>query len=143
MLSETQIALVQKSFTRAVPRAEVLMIRFYERLFELAPETRSLFPEDMQAQRANVVSTLATVVRSLANLEPLLADIRALGMRHTGYGVKDEHYAIVGEALVWSLEETLRPAWNDATADAWAEAYRILADVMIEAAHGRSNDGRN
>ncbi len=51
------------------------------------------------------MTMIGTVVHSLDNLAPLLGVIDGLGSRHVGYGVRDEHYAQVGEALLWTLEQ--------------------------------------
>ena len=54
-----------------------------------------------------IVAMLDTAVNSLDNLEPLIPDIKGSGARHAGYGVKDEDYgkvadAIAGQYTPWS-----------------------------------------
>jgi hemoglobin-like flavoprotein len=56
--------------------------------------------------------------------------VRQLGARHVGYGVRDEHYATVGTALLWTLEKGLAEEFTPEVRDAWAAAYGLLADVM-------------
>ena len=60
-------------------------------------------------------------------------------MRHTDYGVHDEHYAIVGEALLWTLEQGLGEHYTPEVADAWAAVYTLLATVMKQAAAEAAN----
>ena len=60
-----------------------------------------------------------------------------LGRRHAGYGVKDEHYASVGAALLWTLERGLGAAWTPELAAAWVAAYTTLSQFMIGEAYGR------
>ena len=60
--------------------------------------------------------------------------MQALGRRHAGYGVREEHYATVGAALLWTLEQGLGDTFTTPVRDAWATAYGTLASVMIEAA---------
>src|SRR5437763_1532811 len=36
-------------------------------------------------------------------METILEDLRALSRRHDDYGVREEHYASVGAALLWTL----------------------------------------
>jgi nitric oxide dioxygenase len=64
----------------------------------------------------------------------MLPAVRDLGRRHGGYGVKPGHYATVGDALLSTLEQGLGAEFTPARRDAWAAAYGLLADVMIEAA---------
>ena len=60
--------------------------------------------------------------------------MQALGRRHAGYGVTDEHYETVGEALLWTLHQGLGEDFTPNVAAAWATAYALLADVMKQAA---------
>jgi nitric oxide dioxygenase len=48
--------------------------------------------------------------------------------------VRDEHYATVGAALLWTLERGLGDALTDEGRDAWAATYATLAGVMQRAA---------
>lgn len=65
-------------------------------------------------------------------------EIRALARRHLRYGVLEQHYASVGEALLWTLEQGLRTDFTDEVRCAWTKAYDILSSTMIEAAYPRS-----
>jgi hemoglobin-like flavoprotein len=105
---------------------------FYGRLFELDPELRALFPADLAEQKRKLMLTLGFAVGSLNRPDTLLPAVRQLGRRHASYGVKDEHFATVGAALLWTLEQGLGPAWNDEAAAAWTAVYGIVADTMKE-----------
>jgi hemoglobin-like flavoprotein len=134
-MTPRQISLIQSSWSAVEPIADTAAILFYDRLFELDPALRRLFRKtDMTQQRKILMQTLTVVVRSLARLDTIVPAIQALGRRHAGYGVRDEHYDTVGAALLWTLEQGLGDAFDDETADAWATAYTTLASVMIEAA---------
>jgi hemoglobin-like flavoprotein len=89
---------------------------------------------DMAAQKKNLMQTLSVVVKSLDHLEQLVPAVQALGRRHGGYGVKPVHYDMVGEALLWTLGQGLGDAFTAELRAAWAEAYSVLATVMIDAA---------
>lgn len=60
--------------------------------------------------------------------------MRALGARHAGYGVRDEHYDTVGAALLWTLGQGLGETFTDDVRDAWTSAYTLLATTMKDAA---------
>ena len=135
MVTEAQIEIVQDSFTKVVPIAGPASIMFYDRLFELRPDYRGLFPEDMEEQRGKLISTLATVVQGLHQVDEIIGAVRALGQRHVGYNVKDEDYGTVGEALLWTLEQGLGAAWTDEVKGAWVAAYTLLSEQMIDAAN--------
>ena len=137
-MTDDQIALIQSSFAKVVPRSNVVATMFYDRLFEMAPEYRELFPEDMEAQRGKLMTTLAAVVQSLTNLDAIVPVVQDLGRRHVGYNVKPADYEPVGAALLWTLETGLGDDWTDNTRDAWAAAYGLLSTVMIAAAEEAS-----
>ena len=50
------------------------------------------------------------------------------------YGVAAEHYASVGAALIWTLEQGLGDDFTPETRDAWIAAYTLLSGVMIDEA---------
>ena len=50
-----------------------------------------------------------------------------------GYGVKQEHYATVGSALLATLAAGLGPASTPDNKEPWTVAYRALSGAMIEA----------
>lgn len=63
----------------------------------------------------------------------MVRDLAALGRRHTGYGVQNRHYELVGEALLWALEHALGQDWDVALQDAWGEVYLLAASIMRRA----------
>jgi hemoglobin-like flavoprotein len=74
------------------------------------------------------------VVQGLDHVEALLPMLGDHGRRHAGYGVTDEHYASVGAALLWILEQGLGTAWTPQVSAAWHDAYALLAGVMCAGA---------
>ena len=137
-MTDDQIALIQSSFAKVVPRSNAVAVMFYDRLFELKPDYRALFPDDMEAQRSKLMTTLAAVVQSLSNLDAIVPVVQDLGRRHVGYDVKPEDYEPVGAALLWTLEQGLGADWTDDTREAWTAAYGLLSTVMIDAANEAS-----
>ena len=128
--TERELKLVRNSFDQVVPIAGVAADLFYMRLFEIAPSLRRMFPEDMRDQKRKLMVMLATAVQGLHDLDRLLPELMELGARHTGYGVKDEHYKIVGEALIWTLERGLGNAFTPEIERAWTRVYLLLAATM-------------
>src|SRR6516162_6320499 len=95
-MTPDQIKLVQQSFSKVAPISEQAAVIFYDRLFEVAPAVKAMFPADMSEQRKKLMSTLAVVVNGLSNLESTLPAASALATRHVAYGAKAEHYPVVG-----------------------------------------------
>ena len=137
-MTPEQVKLVQTSFSKVAPIADQAAVIFYDRLFEVAPAVKAMFPADMTEQRKKLMATLAVVVNGLSNLESILPAASALATRHVSYGAKPEHYPVVGGALLWTLEKGLGEAWTPEIAAAWTAAYGTLSTFMISEAYGRA-----
>jgi hemoglobin-like flavoprotein len=129
-MTPQQIEMVQTSFKKVAPIAGTAADLFYNRLFEIAPETRALFPADLKDQKVKLMAMLGTAVTNMHKLETILPAVKALGERHKGYGVTAAHYAPVGAALLWTLEKGLGPDFTPEVKAAWTETYTALAGVM-------------
>ncbi len=132
-MTPQQVELVQASFNKVVPIASTAADLFYNRLFEIEPETRPLFPADLSEQKGKLMSMLGTAVTNLHRLDAILPAVKDLGQRHKGYGVTTAQYAPVGAALIWTLEKGLGPDFTPEVRMAWTEAYTALAGVMTAA----------
>ena len=137
-MTPRQIVLVRESWQGVRPISDRAAELFYERLFQLDPGLRSMFRGDMATQGRKLMVMIDTVVGCLDRLGELVPAVQALGQRHAGYGVADEHYAIVGTALLDTLRAGLGDAFDAEVEEAWAVAYGTLAGVMKEAAAGLS-----
>jgi len=135
-MTPDQVRLVQQSFAKVAPIVDQAAIIFYDRLFEVAPAVKALFPADLAEQRKKLMATLAAVVNGLSNIESILPAVSALAVRHVTYGAKAEHYPVVGGALLWTLQKGLGEAWTPDVAAAWTAAYGTLSTYMISEAYG-------
>jgi nitric oxide dioxygenase len=136
-MTPDQVKLVQQSFAKVAPVSETAAVLFYDRLFEIAPAVRAMFPADMTEQRKKLMAMLAAVVNGLANLDSILPAASALAKRHVAYGARPEHYPVVGSALLLTLEKGLGEAWTSDVKEAWTAAYGTLSGYMISEAYGR------
>lgn len=132
-MEASKITAVQDTFAMVEPIADKAAELFYGRLFELDPSLKPLFKGDMTEQGAKLMKMIGIAVRGLTDLDSIVPAVKNLGARHVGYGVKEAHYATVGSALLWTLEQGLGDAFTDEVKGAWTEVYTLLADVMIAA----------
>jgi hemoglobin-like flavoprotein len=106
---------------------------FYRRLFELAPGVRPLFTREIGLQARKFSDMFAWVIANLEHPGELRREMRALGARHRGYGVKIDDYAALGSALIWMFQQTLGDRFTPEMEEAWLEAYAFLS---LEAERG-------
>ncbi len=133
-MTPEQIALVRSTWDKVVPIASTVATLFYDKLFELDPNVRSLFKSDMGEQKKKLLAMLGKAVAGLDQLDSLVPAVQELGVRHAKYGVKDEDYGTVASALLWTLEQGLGQSWNDEVKEAWTAAYTLLASNGVQPA---------
>ena len=129
-MTPQQIDLVRASFAKVLYQKETAGRLFYDRLFEIAPEVRPLFKTEIDVQARKLMDTLAVAVGALRDTPGLTATLQALGQRHDAYGAEPRHYARVGEALLWTLEKGLGPAFDSDTRAAWTALYGVVSTTM-------------
>ena len=133
----SQQRLIQSSFLKVLPEREAFARSFYDRLFMTFPETKPLFVHtDMRQQQNKLMATLSLVVNNVHDIESLAETLNKLGRNHIGYHVKPHHYAMVGDALLATLAETLGDIWTPQHKEAWAGAYGALVKYMCHDAVG-------
>jgi hemoglobin-like flavoprotein len=135
-MKTNQIYLVKDSFNLVVKiPAETIGELFYNRLFEIAPEIRPMFGHtDMSEQSRKLITMLTYIVKRLDDFDAIKGEIAKLAQRHVRYGVVEPRlYEPVGEALIWTLEQSLGTNWTNEVRTAWTVCYIMLSNAMIEA----------
>ncbi|MBC7902968.1 MAG: hemoglobin [Gemmatimonadaceae bacterium] len=133
-MTPQQIAIVKQSWQLFQGINPVLVGDvFYSKVFLTDPSLKSMFhiPRDQQSRK--IIEMLNVIVGRLDRLDELNEDIRQMAIRHKGYGVKNEHYQTIGNALLWTLEQGLGKDWNDSTENAWSECFRNISTAMMTA----------
>jgi hemoglobin-like flavoprotein len=128
--------LLRDSFAAGGADPREFAARFYSRLFELAPAARSLFPADLQAQQEKFAQTVVTIVAFAGDPGALIAGLRQLGARHVAYGAQPLHYAMVGEALLWTLDRSGQKPMTDDGRAAWRRLYGWIVAEMLAGIRG-------
>src|SRR4030095_2200191 len=113
---------------------------FYDRLFEISPQLKHLFHNPMPEQSKKLLAMINYVIIKLDKLEDIIHEVAKLAQRHVSYGVRPDHYRIVGEALIWTLEKWLGENWNNEVKEAWCNCYQVLSSAMINAAGYEQKD---
>lgn len=135
-MEQDQVHLVQSSFQKAASLGNTVAEIFYAELFAIDPSLKSMFKGPMDEQGKKLLATLAFVVQNLHTPDKVVGPAKALAIKHVDFGVKAEHYTPVGNALLRTLKKGLGDDFTPATRAAWISAYKLLADVMREAAYG-------
>lgn len=129
---------VQQSFARVFPHKAQIGQAFYQRFFAMAPELRSLFPANMSSQNGKFVEMLALLLRSLGASASVDTPIRHLADRHRLYGVQPDHFAVMGEALIATLQEASPQGLSPEEEASWRRAFAVVSQRMIAHHHTRA-----
>jgi len=133
------IPAMRASFARAGAHGDQVPLWFYAHVFLTHPETREMFPVSMATQRDRLFAALGEVMARVDDLDALVPILQQLGRDHRKFGAVAAHYPAVGASLLATLEH-FDAEWDDAVAASWAEAYGVIADVMIGAADEAAGD---
>lgn len=133
-LTAEQLSAIKSTFSAVEPIADDAAKLFYDRLFEIAPDTRPLFNGDMKEQGRKLMSAIKTLVAGLDRPERIIPVLEELGRRHKDYGVTEDHYEAVGAALLWTLAKGLGPAFDADAESGWTALYGIVSSQMKYAA---------
>ena len=127
-----QIDVLETSFQEIAPHGEAFVAAFYARLFAQFPQTRAFFTTtDMKEQEKKLLGALLLVIQNLRKPDVLAPALKGLGQRHAAYGVRPEHYPIVGAVLLDTFAAFLGEGWTPARREAWAQAYEAVSALML------------
>jgi hemoglobin-like flavoprotein len=129
------IKILESSFALIKPQATEFAASFYENLFTDYPQIKPLFAHtNMTKQQQHLISALVLVVDNLSNNEVLVDTLRKLGAKHLSYGTIQEHYPMVGAAILKTFESYLGAEWTPEVKQAWSDAYGAIASIMLQGA---------
>jgi hemoglobin-like flavoprotein len=130
IMTADQVRLVRDSLDALHEDAEPFSLLFYGKLFELDPDSRRLFHNDLAVQGRKIMDMLTSVAESLDNFEPMRARLAELGRKHAQYGVRPEQYDTLTTALLWSIGQALGPSFDAPTRVAWRLAINAICVAM-------------
>jgi hemoglobin-like flavoprotein len=126
-------SLLRSSFETIIERQPRITPRFYEILFTRYPQSKQLFGRNSaRAQEEMLQQSLVAVIERLEDAAWLESTLAALGEKHLAYGVTEEMFDWVGDALLSTLSEVLQQQWTSEVAQAWQEAYGAIAGLMVQ-----------
>jgi len=137
------VKLLRETFDALRPRGDAMVASFYQILFSRHPEIRAMFGKtNMEEQRKKFFATLDELIRHLEEPDKTMADLLMLGNHHLDYGVRNEQYALVCDALVQAMKENAGAMWTPEVEQAWRDAYAKVADIMKKGAALRRPTGK-
>lgn len=112
---------------------------FYVSVFAIAPEARSLFPDDLGEQRKKLTRELQFMLAAAwalddeTKFEAFVERTKQLGRRHVGYGVTAAMYEPVGAALIATLR-LFNADFDERHVEAWTKLFGFISETMLAGA---------
>ena len=135
MPTPAQIDVIKQTVPVLQQHGETLTRHFYARMFEHNPEVKRYFNPAHQrsgGQQRALAGAILAYAQHIEDPSALASAIEVIAQKHTSLTIQPEHYPIVGENLLASIQEVLGDAATDDILDAWAAAYGELAQVFID-----------
>lgn len=135
MLSPKTLEIVKTTAPVVAANAEAITQRFYSLMFAGNPEVRAFFNQAHQhagTQPRALAGAIIAYASNIDNLGVLGPAVELIAQKHCALMIKPEHYPIVGKHLLVAIKDVLGEAITDEVRDAWAEAYGLLATVLID-----------
>lgn len=129
-LTSDRIALVRDSWTTLQPQSARFTDVLYEELFSAEPQLRILFGGPMDEQHIKLANAITFVVTHIDDPATLQAELRDLGRRHEGYGVKPYHFEAIEGAFDRSLERMLGGTYTPEMRGAWSALVHLVTAIM-------------
>lgn len=134
--SAQAMAIVKSTAPALEKHGVAITTAMYRRLFENA-DIAALFDRAAQEsgeQPRRLAGAILAYAKNIDKLQNLGAAVERMVQRHVETGVKPEHYPHVAAALLPAIREVLgAEVATDEVLAAWAEAYWMLADILIAA----------
>ncbi|XP_072974245.1 uncharacterized protein [Typha angustifolia] len=145
--SQDEEALVEDSWNEMRKDASSLGLKFFLKIFQIAPSARGLFSflgdSDLQLEKnpklkRHAMTVFAMTCESAAQLQRLgkviVKDttLTKLGATHSKAGITGEHFEVMRYALLDTIKEAVPYMWSPEMKNAWAKAYDKLVEAIKE-----------
>jgi len=135
-MTDRQMELLEESFAAVKPISMQVAKLFYQRLFELEPSLQRAIRGDRAEHDKR--RQIGVAICALRRLDQILPVVAKLGPNPADGGVREEPYATVATALLWTLEQVLGDVFTSDVRAAWIAMYRTVSAVVQPGAMAES-----
>jgi hemoglobin-like flavoprotein len=133
-MTPKQIIIVQTQLPMVKSIGKSFAKLFYTRLFQLAPDLRTLFADGSRKDR-QLIDTLCATVNSLQNMDGLKVVVHNMGRHYSDLGVSERHYDFFMKAMLDTLGMTLGDELIGELKAAWMNLLTTLKNTLLEASN--------
>ncbi|KAL4889921.1 globin-like protein [Aspergillus ambiguus] len=134
-LSPEQIQIIKATVPVLQEHGATITTVFYKNMLAAHPELNAVFNTSNQInghQPRALAGALFAYASNIDNLGALGPAVELICHKHASLYIQPEQYKIVGKFLLEAMGEVLGDALTPEIHDAWATAYWMLANLMIQ-----------
>ncbi len=130
--STLNTALLHEGYALILQQKEAFSNVYYARLFQLYPPLETFFVHSSERERqGSLLGTLLSIVALTDKDRQFAMAVRVFGVRHERLGVQPEHYPMVKQVLLETLQHFLGNKWTAQAAAAWEKGFELASSYMI------------
>ncbi|MDR5649542.1 globin domain-containing protein [Staphylococcus nepalensis] len=134
MLTQEEVQIIRETVPLLKDKGQTITSTFYKRLFEQHPELKNVFNQTNQKrglQSSALAMAVLAAAENIEDLSPIVPAIMPVVYKHCALQVKAEHYPIVGENLIWAIQQETGLNEDDPIIQTWIKTYGAIADAFI------------
>ena len=129
-MNKESIELLQNSWKQISQNRNLIIEKFYHRLFQSSPDLRTLFNQDLSIPIRQFAGMLNITINGIEQMDLIKDSLSSLGAAHRKIGVTPEQVKTMEETLIQTFREELDTQFNDELERIWREAFNILVQRM-------------
>ena len=119
-MTPQQITLIKqswRSFRQVDPT--ILGDLFYSYLIKENPSVKSIFKYSLQKQSKLLMDFMNNIIVHLEKIDEMKSDFKEMSKLYAEYGILPQHYHLIKDALLWTMQQGLNNDWNKEVENAW------------------------
>jgi len=129
-----QAEIIQGSYAHLTGSGDVLVSAVLGQISNASPDLSRLIGAGGGPLAEHITQTFATIIEQLHTPDAVAEYTAELGEVLFSHGVKDEDYAIFGDALLQGVEQALGENATPDVIGAWSDGWMMFSGIMREAA---------
>lgn len=121
----------------------------FMRLFKTHPNIQDTFPsfkgvslDELMNSRSlylhanRVMAVVENAISALDDADEVIDSLTNLGKKHQPWSLTQEHFRVLGDALLWALQEMLNTECTNQVIEAWKELFKFITRPMLNGVEG-------
>ncbi|MCW8915343.1 MAG: methyl-accepting chemotaxis protein [Magnetovibrio sp.] len=138
-MTPDQAELVQRSFSELPGGDSAFVQAVLQNISARSSEISNLFSGQESALASGLSDAFWVIAEQLHVVDSIADQVATYGEKLNDFGVQDDHYVVLGEALTAALEQSFGASLTAEIRDAWQSCWMMLSGIMREAAFCRGD----